>query len=233
MTNTIKQTLGEDIPGEDDTDVTADEFNSSFSDHVINYPDGSQRKWDEDGNEFWLDAQGEFHSDVGPAVIYSSGAILWYRHGKYHRVDGPAMVLPGAEYWYQNGKLHRDNGPAVIKDTGEYAWYQNGELHRSDGPAVTRSDGAEEWYVRGRRIHPVPGLPQPLRIVCAYTLWLYQMLSRRVEAAMHWCRVQHMIHIYKKESKRRQQWDRFMHSFRQWQEPQLTWADKHHQFYDR
>ena len=65
-----------------------------------------------------MDAQGEFHSDVGPAVMYSSGATLWYRHGKYHRIDGPAMVLPGAEYWYKNGKLHRDNGPAVKKDTG-------------------------------------------------------------------------------------------------------------------
>jgi len=152
VTPIIKQILAEFIPGEDDTDVTGDEFTQSVTDKVITYPDGRQHKWDEDGNEFWLDSHGELHSDTGPAAIYGSGAMIWFKHGQYHRDDGPAMVLPdGTEYWYQNGQLHRDNGPAVKNGTGEYAWYQHGKLHRDGGPAMKDFNGTQWWYNHGHR----------------------------------------------------------------------------------
>lgn len=65
-------------------------------------------------------------------------------NGKYHREDGPAVTKHGGEQrWYRHGKLHRDGGPALISpiegSDGMYEeWYQNGKLHREDGPALTK-----------------------------------------------------------------------------------------------
>lgn len=45
-----------------------------------------------DGLTRWRDAEGRFHRDGGPAVITDSGDLRWYRHGKRHRTDGPAVT---------------------------------------------------------------------------------------------------------------------------------------------
>jgi len=49
-------------------------------------------------------------------------------NGKFHRVDGPAIVVDGLEAWYINGNLHRDNNEPAITDaiTGYKAWFING-----------------------------------------------------------------------------------------------------------
>lgn len=45
---------------------------------------------DVDGNiRHYLD--NEFYCETGPAIIYSNGSKRWYRHGKLHRLDGPAV----------------------------------------------------------------------------------------------------------------------------------------------
>ena len=51
--------------------------------------------------------------------------------------------------WYKNGKLHRTDGPAVIYENGTQRWYQNNKLHRTDGPAVIFPDGEKLWYLNG------------------------------------------------------------------------------------
>lgn len=33
----------------------------------------------------------------------------------------------GTKYWYRNGKLHREDGPAVEYANGNKEWYRNGE----------------------------------------------------------------------------------------------------------
>jgi hypothetical protein len=59
---------------------------------------------------------------------YFSGVQLWSKDGKFHCVDGPAIVrLSGAQFWYQNGKYHREDGPAVIYTDGTKLWYLNDE----------------------------------------------------------------------------------------------------------
>ena len=84
-------------------------------------------------------------------LTYPCGTRKWYRDGKLHRKDGPAVEYPtGAEVWYQNGKIHREDGPAFRGDNGTKRWYQDGVLHRVDGPAVERPDGSREWYQYGR-----------------------------------------------------------------------------------
>jgi hypothetical protein len=57
----------------------------------------------------------------------------YFRHGKPHRIDGPAIInQDGDRYWKQYGKLHRDN----------------------DRPAVTYSNGVQFWYKHSKHIKP-------------------------------------------------------------------------------
>ena len=59
-------------------------------------------------------------------IIYPDGIEYWYKNGKWHKEDGPAIIHPdGIEYWFINGKLHRENGPAVIWPNGSEAWYKD------------------------------------------------------------------------------------------------------------
>ena len=94
-------------------------------------------------------------------LIYETmGVRAWWRDGKRHGDDGPAVVkadgtaieLPdGTKIWYRDGKRHRDDGPAVVLPNGTMKWHRYGELHRDDGPAVVKADGTKEWWRDGKR----------------------------------------------------------------------------------
>ena len=72
----------------------------------------------------------------------------WYRNGKCHREDGPAIeYASGDKYWYLNDKLHREDGPAIEYASGNKYWFRNGKRHREDGPAVEYANGTKEWYL--------------------------------------------------------------------------------------
>jgi hypothetical protein len=68
-----------------------------------------------------------------------------YRQGKYigHR---------GVQRWFKDGKLHREDGPAIIESDGSEYWYKNGKLHREDGPAIACKDGTKHYYLNGKEI---------------------------------------------------------------------------------
>jgi hypothetical protein len=53
----------------------------------------------------------------------------------------------GTQRWYKNGRRHREDGPAVIYTDGTQFWYKEGILHREDGPAIIYSDGSKKWYI--------------------------------------------------------------------------------------
>lgn len=106
---------------------------------------------------------GELHREDGPALLRydraptaTNDALItyeeWYKHGKEHRVGGPACTQRSKEgveieLWYQDGEPHRDDGPAVdFGNTGQ--WWQRGRRHRLDGPAVVEKD-TEIWYLNG------------------------------------------------------------------------------------
>ena len=38
-------------------------------------------------------------------------------------------------YWYKKGKCHREDGPAIEYASGRKYWYKEGIRHREDGPA--------------------------------------------------------------------------------------------------
>ncbi len=67
------------------------------------------------------------------------------KNGKYTDPDGK-------QAWWKDGKLHREDGPAVIWPDGTQMWYKDGEFHREDGPAIVYSDGRQFWYKNGKNI---------------------------------------------------------------------------------
>lgn len=71
--------------------------------------------------------------DLGDGIVWQkckSGIEFWYKDGKLHRDDRPAveMVDPGFsltyEEWWQEGQLHRVNGPAIICANSKKWWYK-------------------------------------------------------------------------------------------------------------
>lgn len=108
----------------------------------------------------------------------------WYKNGKLHRDNGPAIIECYHDMWYQGGKLHRDNDlPAFIARTGIQKWYQNGELHRdNDLPAVI-SPFYKEWYQYGMR-HRENDQPAYINLLITWKsdylkIWYYNNVRHR------------------------------------------------------
>lgn len=86
-------------------------------------------------------------------AIYPDGTKRWYKNGKRHREDGPAVVfVDGTEYWYKNGKRHNDNGPAIVHPNGSKSWFKNGQRHNENGPAIIYSNGNKYWFLNGEEL---------------------------------------------------------------------------------
>ena len=61
-----------------------------------------------------------------PAVIWTDGDKEWYINGRRHRDgDKPAMVYRTGNSWYKHGKVHRINAPAIISDSYQCWYYYN------------------------------------------------------------------------------------------------------------
>jgi hypothetical protein len=79
---------------------------------------------------------------------YQDGTKQWLVAGTIHRIDGPAVELPGgSKFWFMNGDRHRLDGPACEFSDGSTRWLVNGKLHRLDGPAIEWPDGRKYWYI--------------------------------------------------------------------------------------
>lgn len=65
---------------------------------------------------YTVDDDGQFHSfDDAPAIVIES----YVQDDEY---------IEGYKAWYKHGKLHREDGPAVIRNNGEEHYYKDGEL---------------------------------------------------------------------------------------------------------
>ena len=83
-------------------------------------------------------------------VEFIGGTKYWYKEGKLHRLDGPAVeYVNGDKHWYKEGKRHREDGPAIEYLNGTKKWYVEGLTHRIDGPAIEYPDGTKEWWIEG------------------------------------------------------------------------------------
>jgi large subunit ribosomal protein L20 len=63
---------------------------------------------------------------------------------------GIAEFANGDKYWYKEGKYHREDGPAVEWANGNKEWWFEGELHRLDGPAFEHPNGTKEWLIEAK-----------------------------------------------------------------------------------
>ena len=103
------------------------------------------------GSKLWY-RNGKYHREDGPAIEHSDGTKEWRLNGNLHRVDGPALEgAAGLKQWYLNGQLHRTDGPAWEWADGTKQWWLNGQLHRTDGPAGEWADGIKDWWLNGKR----------------------------------------------------------------------------------
>lgn len=77
---------------------------NSFRKHILNEDTAH------DG-EYW-EINGELHREFLPAIKYKSGAVIYLKNNKEHRLDGPAIIIPNGEVcrkiWYIEGKRQKD-----------------------------------------------------------------------------------------------------------------------------
>lgn len=82
----------------------------------------------DDGQQQWYHG-GVEHRDYLPAYINpNTGAYRYSYNGNRHRDNGPAEKDEyGNLFWYKHGKLHREDGPAVITYDGREEYFLEGE----------------------------------------------------------------------------------------------------------
>ncbi len=58
----------------------------------------------------------------------------------------------GLKEWFKKGKHHRLDGPAIEWVNGDKQWLKEGKTHRVDGPAIELSGGYKEWWIDNKSI---------------------------------------------------------------------------------
>ena len=82
------------------------------------------------------------HPKFTGCLIDAVNDIAWFKNGKCHREDGPAVELVnGSKYWYKHGKRHREDGPAIEHNNGSKWWWLNGQEYTE-----------QEWLITMRKI---------------------------------------------------------------------------------
>jgi hypothetical protein len=97
--------------------------------------DGYDSRWNNmwrpttDGYDYaYFDSDRRKHRLFGPAYTSSKYGIQeWYKHGEFHRIDGPAIIHKNNQYWYKEGKKHRLDGPAIITGGGPKQFWIEGQ----------------------------------------------------------------------------------------------------------
>lgn len=77
---------------------------------------------DKSGSVWCHDSDGNLHCSDGPAIRIYGGADYWYKHGKVHRLGGPAVVQPDGicTYWVNNRRFTEEEFYRYVdQDTGE------------------------------------------------------------------------------------------------------------------
>ena len=118
--------------------------------------------------EHWYKFGIEHRDGDLPSSISRQVVMKYCKHGKLHRVNGPAYTWADVEYtgdtadypkgtffeWFLNGNYGRnDGGPTAIHD-GKKLWQMQNLidqtiLHNSEGPAVIHPDGKVEFWLNG------------------------------------------------------------------------------------
>ena len=101
-----------------------------------------------------------------------SDRIEYYKDGKLHRENGPALeYADGVKIWYKEGELHREDGPALEWSNGDKHWYQNGFSHREDGPAVEYINGNKEFWHKGKYFPQIKTTKEFIKLFKLKAFW--------------------------------------------------------------
>ena len=72
----------------------------------------AKRRYHRYGAVRWLDDEGHFHREDGPAAVLDDGAHFWCRHGDFHFAHGPSVLYAdGTVRWYEDDKYLRGRDP--------------------------------------------------------------------------------------------------------------------------
>ena len=104
---------------------------------------------DDYGTISWYNEEGQLHCEHGPAILDKGGINVRYVNIHNPKCRQVHEITQGKKIWYRNGKLHREDGPAIECLDGSKFWYLNDQRHREDGPALEYSDGDKAWYLNG------------------------------------------------------------------------------------
>jgi hypothetical protein len=109
------------------------------------------------GTKFWY-KEGRFHRLDGPAIEYTNGRKFWYIDGtEYYEEDWKKEVEKSKVLKLKNGdSIPQKYTGCVEYGNGDKCWYKEGKWHRLDGPAIERADGYKSWYIEGK-IHRLDG----------------------------------------------------------------------------
>lgn len=108
----------------------------------------------------FLDTEGEFHRENGPARLLFNEDGTFRRenwiHGSLHDENMPAVLDGNGSFEYRkNGFLHRENGPARWDaESNKIEFWLNGKLHNESGPAVLYEENGKrycEYWVNGEK----------------------------------------------------------------------------------
>jgi hypothetical protein len=81
-----------------------------------------------------------------PIGVLASSYVDWAAR----LFDGKSVLEDGTEEWWRDGRRHRADGPAVVHPDGMQEWWRGGRRHRDDGPAVVFADGRQEYWCDGQ-----------------------------------------------------------------------------------
>ena len=72
----------------------------------------AKRWYNRSGTVRWLDDEGHYHREDGPAIVWPNGTQWWFSHGGYHFAHGPSdLYADGALRWYEDRQLLRERYP--------------------------------------------------------------------------------------------------------------------------
>jgi hypothetical protein len=72
-------------------------------------------------DKIWTDDDGLLHRDNGPAIQMKNGKQEWFKHGKRHRLDGPAIIYKNYDndnnkWWIEDQEYSKDQWKESIKE---------------------------------------------------------------------------------------------------------------------
>ena len=92
---------------------------------------------------------GKLHREDGPAIEWADGVKDWY----YKDIWVGGFVKPDPVLWERLTSVELNGGPllngCVVTLQGNKYWYKDDRYHREDGPAIEWVNGKMDWHHHG------------------------------------------------------------------------------------